>query len=280
MGARAAARAAAACLALVAMTAAADATFQEVRGARLYTQTFGRGAPILFLHGGLYHFDNTFARQRDYFAASRRVIGVDQRGHGHSPDTDAPLSYREMAEDTAALIERLGTGPVDVVGHSDGGNVGLLLASRHPGLVRRLVVSGANLRAPHPAAELERRGALTPQQIVERLGARARDAYTRVSPDGEGHWPVFAAKSWRLWLTPVIIEPAELAAIRAPVLVIAGDRDIVSLEETLEIYRGVARGRLLILPATGHMTFEERADTVNAAIRDFLEQPDRTTGAQ
>jgi pimeloyl-ACP methyl ester carboxylesterase len=64
------------------------------------------------------------------------------------------------------------------------------------------------------------------------------------------------------------------------VLVIAGDRDIVSLEETLEIYRGVARGRLLILPATGHMTFEERADTVNAAIRDFLEQPDRTTGAQ
>lgn len=60
--------------------------FYEVRGAKLYTQTYGHGAPIIFLHGGTVFFDNSFANQRDYFATYRTVIGIDQRGHGHSPD--------------------------------------------------------------------------------------------------------------------------------------------------------------------------------------------------
>jgi len=255
------------------MSAAAQGTLHEVRGARLYAQIYGRGAPIVFLHGGLHHFDNTFAQQRDFFAAFRRVIGIDQRGHGHSPDTDQPFSYREMAEDTAHLIRQLATGPVDVVGHSDGGNVALLLASYHPQLVRRVVVSGANLRAGPAPAELKRRAEMSPQQIAERLASFRAD-YINVTPDGAEHWPVFAAKSWRLWLTPVIIEPGELSAIKVPVLVIAGDRDLAPLEETLEIYRGLAAGQLLILPATGHTTFQDRAQVMNAAIRTFLEQPE------
>jgi alpha-beta hydrolase superfamily lysophospholipase len=88
--------------------------FREVRGAKLYTQTYGHGAPIVFLHGGTVFFDNSFAKQRDYFATYRTVIGIDQRGHGHSPDGPWPLSYKMMADDTAAIIEQLGLGPVDV----------------------------------------------------------------------------------------------------------------------------------------------------------------------
>lgn len=245
---------------------------RTVRGARLFTQIFGNGAPVLFLHGGLHHFDDTFGAQRDAFAATGRVIGVDQRGHGRSPDTDAPFSYRDMAEDIAALIRDLGTGPVDVVGHSDGGNVALLLAATHPSLVRRVAVSGANLRAAHGADELKRRAAFTQAQIAERL-AGARDAFVRVAPDGAARWPSFAAKSWHLWLTPVVITADELRAIRAPVLVMAGDRDIIALEETLSIYRGVARGQLYILPGTGHDTFQDRPDAVNTALRKFLDAP-------
>lgn len=256
------------------MNTGAESTLHAVRGARLYTQTFGSGAPVVFLHGGAHHFDNTFAHQRDFFAAFRRVIGIDQRGHGHSPDTAQPFSYREMAEDTAALITRLGLGAVDLVGHSDGGNVALLVARHHPELVRRVVVSGANLRAGHPAAELKRRAAMPTEQIAQRLAGLRAD-YVGVSPDGADHWPVFAAKSWHLWLTPVVIEPADLRAIKAPVLVIAGDRDLAPLEETLELYRGLTRGQLLILPDTGHATFQDRPDVMNAAIRTFLEQPEK-----
>src|ERR1039458_4240827 len=149
-------------------TPSATPRFYEVRGAKLYTQTYGHGAPIVFLHGGMVFFDNSFAKQRDYFAAYRKVIGIDQRGHGHSPDGAWSLSYKMMADDTAAVIEQLGLGPVDVVGHSDGADLALILARDHPQLVRRLVISGANLRADLTAEE-KQRSQWSPEQLAEHV---------------------------------------------------------------------------------------------------------------
>ncbi|HEV8689178.1 MAG TPA: alpha/beta hydrolase [Ideonella sp.] len=261
-------------------TAAAGGRFHEVRGARLYVESQGSGAPIVFLHGGVRYFESNFALQRHYFASFRKVIGIDQRGHGHSPDDERPFSYREMAEDTAAVIEQLGVGPVDVIGHSDGGNVGLLLARHHPQLVRRLVVSGANLRASLAPDELERRKTWSPQQVAERvhklsdsLPPQFRPEYEKVNPAGPAHWWPFLTKSYQLWLTPVVIETAELKEIRIPVLVMAGDHDFAPIEETLEIYRSLPQGQLFILPGTGHGTMSSRPELANLAMREFLERP-------
>jgi pimeloyl-ACP methyl ester carboxylesterase len=267
--------------ALAADEAAATAPrLYDVRGAKLYVETAGAGAPIVFLHGGVHHFDNSFGPQREYFAAFRRVVGVDQRGHGHSPDDDRPFSYREMADDTAALIALLGLGPADVVGHSDGANVALLLARYHPEAVRRVVVASANLRGL-PLAEWQRRSQWSPQQVRDKVQQLSdslppgfRADYQRVTPDGPGHWWTHLTKSYQLWTTPVVIEPAELKAIAAPVLVLAGDRDFTPVEATVEIYRGLPRGQLMIVPATGHALFTERSAQMNLAIRAFLEQPD------
>ena len=261
-------------------TAAAGGHFLEARGAKLYVESHGSGSPIVFLHGGVVYFESNFAMQRNYFASFRKVIGIDQRGHGHSPDDDRPFSYREMAEDTAAVIEQLGIGPVDVVGHSDGGNVGLILARYHPQLVRRLVVSGVNLRASLPPDELERRKTWSPQQVADRvrklsdgLPPQFRTDYEKVNPEGPGHWWPFLTKSYQLWLTPVVIETAELKRIRTPVLVMAGDHDFTSIEETLEIYRNLPQGQLFILPGTGHGTMRDRPELANLAMREFLERP-------
>lgn len=117
--------------------------YYEVHGAKLYTERFGHGPPIVFLHGGGPFFANSFARKRDYFARDHTVIDIDRRGQGHSPDGPWALSYQMMADDTAAIIERLGLGAADIVGHSDGADVALLLARDHPQLVRRVVISGA-----------------------------------------------------------------------------------------------------------------------------------------
>jgi pimeloyl-ACP methyl ester carboxylesterase len=262
-------------------SATATHRYYEVRGAKVYVETFGSGAPIVFLHGGIRHFDTNFAKQRDYFASFRKVIGIDRTGHGHSPDTATPFSYVRMAEDTAAIIEQLGLGAVDVVGHSDGGNVGLILARDHPQLVRRLVVSGANVRAGLPADELARRRQWTPHQIAEKAKETAsklppefRTEYESVAPDGPDHWWTLVTKSYQLWLTPVVIEPADLKAIRIPVLVMAGDHDFTSIEETLEIYRNLPQGQLIILPATGHGTMSQRPELANLAMREFFERPD------
>jgi pimeloyl-ACP methyl ester carboxylesterase len=261
--------------------------YYEVRGSKLYVETFGSGAPIVFLHGGLGFFDMNFAMQREYFVSFRKVIGIDRRGHGHSPDTAEPFSYLEMAEDTAAVIEQLGIGPVDVVGHSDGGNIGLLLARDHPQLVRRLVISGANLRAGLPADELKRRSQWSPQQVAEKareiaakLPPNFRTDYEKVTPDGAEHWWILMTKSYQLWLTPVVIEPAALKTIKIPVLVMAGDHDFTSIEDTVEIYRSLPQGQLVILPGTGHGTFFERPELANLVTREFLERPESGKGAR
>ena len=251
--------------------------FIEVRGAKLYTESFGHGAPIVFLHGGLLFFDNNFAKQKDYFAANRTVIGIDQRGHGHSPDGPWSLSYQEMAEDTAAVIAQLGVGPVDIVGHSDGGNIALLVARDHPHLVRRVVISGANIRSGLTAEQVEERSHWSGEKlrgVADSLPPWFRTDYAKVSPDGADHWMTLIEKCYHMWIQPVVIEPKDLKKISARVLVMAGDHDFTSIEETTEIYRGLPKGQLIIVPATGHGTFLQRPDLVNLSIREFLDQPD------
>jgi pimeloyl-ACP methyl ester carboxylesterase len=246
----------------------------NVNGVRLFVEMSGQGPPIVFLHGGLSYFDESFPAQKAYFSTFRTVIGVDQRGHGHSPDIDQAFSYRQMADDTAALLQQLKVGRVDVVGHSDGGNVGLLMARFHPELVRRLVISGANSRGDYDGllAYLSFRLS-SDERFVAGLPARERDLYVRVSPDGIQHWPTMAAKTKALWATRVVIDAADLAAIHIPVLVMAGDHDVIPIEHTVEIYRQLPHARLCILPATGHATMKERPDEFNRLAREFLEDP-------
>jgi pimeloyl-ACP methyl ester carboxylesterase len=107
--------------------AAGTQRFLEAHGARLYVETSGHGPPVLFLHGRTMFFDSGFANQRDYFSGSHAVIGIDQRGHGHSPDDPWELSYAAIAKDTAAVIVQLQLGPVGVVGHSDGADIAVIL---------------------------------------------------------------------------------------------------------------------------------------------------------
>jgi pimeloyl-ACP methyl ester carboxylesterase len=264
--------------------------YYEVNGAKLYMESVGKGPPVLFLHGGLMFFDNAYAKQRDYFAAHHRVIGIDQRGHGHSPDGPWQLSYQLMADDTAAVIQKLDVGPVDVVGHSDGANIAMLLARDHPELVRRVVISGANLRG-WSAEVWETRRRLPAAQVEEKIKNLAaslppyfRSDYAANSPDGPDHWIALVTKCFWLWGQPIVIDPNDLKKIQAPVLVMAGDHDFTSIEETTEIFRGLVRGQLFIVPETGHGTFQSRPEVVNLVVSHFLDAPDsempaRQTGA-
>lgn len=260
--------------------------YVEVRGAKLYVQTFGHGPPIVFLHGGMMFFDNSYAKQRDFFSTDHTVIGIDQRGYGHSPDGPWALSYKMMADDTAAVIQQLDVGPVDVVGHSDGADLALILARDYPNLVRRLVISGANIRV-ELSAEEKQRSRWSREQLDAHLGKMAAflppwflPDYAKVSPDGADHWMKLLAKSYDMWLEPVVIEPADLKKIRVPVLVMAGDHDFTSIEENAEIFRDLPHGQLFIVPASSHGTFLNRPDLVNLAVREFLDQADVGSAAR
>jgi pimeloyl-ACP methyl ester carboxylesterase len=263
------------CIACAAPVRASDpGGLYDVNGTKLYVEVSGSGPPLVFLHGGLSFFDRSFASQKAYFAASRTVIGIDQRGHGHSPDDARAFSYREMAEDTAALLQQLHRGPADIVGHSDGGNVALLLARYHPELVRRVVVSGANFRGDFAGllAYVWLRWVKSEERFAAGIDVALRRDYAAVSPYGDRHWSVLLAKTQDLWTTWTVISPEDLRAIRAPVLVMAGDRDVISLEHTIALYRSLPASRLCILPNTGHDTMSQRPSLFNEVTRAFLDE--------
>jgi pimeloyl-ACP methyl ester carboxylesterase len=213
----------------------------------------GRGRPLLLLHGGGDSGEGSFARQLDALGAGRLILAPDQVGQGATPAIPGPLSYRAMMEDTAALLGQLKISRTDAVGFSDGGILALMLAIHHPALVRRLVVAGANI-AP---------SGLTPAHLESLRKAQ------KANPESIGE------KLAKLWFTSPLeseISPAALSAVAQPVLVICGDRDIVTLEHTLEIYRALPNAELCVLPGTGHGTFADRPEWLNPIIAEFLER--------
>jgi len=245
-----------------------------VNGRRMYYEQHGQGRTVLLLHGGVGTIRSSFEHQLPLLAKDHRVLAVEQIGHGHTPDAPIPFSYAQMAEDTAALLRSLKVQGADVIGWSDGGILALLLARRHPDLVRRVVVSGVNTRLIMTPEEIKEIREATPQQLVDFLGPKPKEAYAAVSPDGAAHWPVVAKKVWELWLTPVILEKADLQAIQVPVLVVSGDQDSIPLDHTIEIYKALPKAQLLVLPGTKHRTFQTAAAVLNPLILAFLDSPE------
>jgi pimeloyl-ACP methyl ester carboxylesterase len=241
--------------------------YANISGLRMYYEIHGKGSPLLLLHGGSSTIESSFAKQISIFAENYQVIAPEQMGHGHTADSSMPLSYARMMENTAELLKQLGAKNVYVVGWSDGGIIALMLAIRHPDLIRRVVASGANIRPPTGAAADEVRNLK-----VEDFST-TRDFYDRISPDGTSHFPILIEKLKRLWLSSPISDELStelLGTLRKKVLVIAGDHNDISLEETIEIFRSIPDAELCILPATQHHTFGERPEWINSIIMTFL----------
>ncbi len=264
----------AATLVLAAPEAVEKSGYASVNGVKLYYQERGTGAPVVLLHGGINTLETTFANLMPELARKYRVVAIEQVGHGHSPDTEAPRTFGEMADDTAALLGHLGIARADLIGWSDGGIIAFLVAIRHPERVRRVVASGANIRLEGLSPGFVKwASAVAPgDKGLEKL----RLEYERVSPDGAAHWPTLLARDRALWLQPVVIEKEKLATVKAPTLVVSGDGDSVLVEHAVEIFRTLPDAQLCVLPATGHNTFVPRAAWLLPMLTSFLDAPDKT----
>ncbi len=226
------------------------AHWATVNGHRLYYEIHGHGSPVLLLHGGGNSVAGSWARQIVDFSPTHEVIAPEQVGNGHTPDIPGPATYGAMTEDTAALLQQLQLKHVDVVGWSDGGIIALMLAVRHPDLVRRVVATGANV---------------DPSGLPGKDLADMRAAKPDPNPTAE--------KLRQLWLNrpaPDELSFDLLKSIRAKVLIMAGDHDEITLEHTLRIYQAIPGAQLWILPNTGHGTFVDRPDWTDPVVLDFL----------
>jgi len=229
-------------------------------GVKLYFETYGTGEPLLLVHGNGMSI-GSMAAQIDFFKTHRKVIAMDSRDHGRSADSDSPITYEKMTDDLAALIDHLAVGPVDVVGWSDGGIEALLLGVRHPAKVRKLVSMAANLN-PSTKAIYEESDALLRQMLAEMPEA------VRNTPEGRR-----AVKVTSMMFKEPNIDPALLAKVSAPTLVLAGDHDLIRTEHIVEIYTHLPNVQLAIFPDSTHMVPFDNPELFNGTIERFLATP-------
>jgi pimeloyl-ACP methyl ester carboxylesterase len=228
----------------------------------------GEGEPLLLLHGGL-STNETWAAQMPDFSARFRVIAPERRGHGHTADLDGALSYEVMAADMINFLETVVGGPAHLVGWSDGGVLGLIVAITRPHLVRKLVAISANFDVSGLVPEARAGfGSMTPDS--DDL-AMLRTAYQAASPDGPGHWPTVVAKFQEMVSTQPNITVEQLGRVSAPTLVLAGDDDIIALEHSAALFRAIPASELAIVPGTSHTLLMEKPQLVNSLVIDFLE---------
>ena len=234
-------------------------------GVRTYYEVYGEGEALVLLHGGLATAES-WAMQVPTLAERYRVYVPERRGSGRTPDVAGPITYEMMAADTAAFLEAAGTGAAHLVGWSDGAVVGMLVALRRPELVRKLVVIGQYFnfdgQVPEFRAMIEYWGSSLPEALHE--------VYDRVSPDGPEHFPVVLEKMMRMWREEPDIALFELAGVRAPVLLMQGDEDIVKVEHSATLAATLPDAQLAVIPGSSHMAPLEKPDLVNRLILDFL----------
>ncbi|MBS1669619.1 MAG: alpha/beta hydrolase [Bacteroidetes bacterium] len=236
--------------------------YYDIRGFKMYCETYGEGQPVLIIHGNGGSINN-FIYQIPYFAQKYKVIIADSRAQGKSKDDGDSLSYEMMADDYAALLSAMKIDSVDVIGWSDGGINGLLLAIRHPEKVKKLAVTGANLGPDETAVNQDVEDMITPMY-------KSIKNKSNKSAEEKAQW-----KLLHLLVDEPHIPLADLNSIKCPTLVIGGDHDILKPAHTLLIFQNIPNAYLWILPNSGHSTPIVYKDDFNKNVDLFFSTPYR-----
>lgn len=231
--------------------------YYHINGIKMYVEIYGAGKPLLMIHGNGGDM-SAFAENVPYFAKKYKVILVDSRAHGKSVDSADSLSFEQMADDFAVLLDTLQEPRAYVLGWSDGGITALLMAIRHPGKVIKLASTGANIT--HDASAFA--GDAWKQSEKYYLENRNRDWKT---PKAKSGWKFFMLD----WEQPNI-QLAQLQQIKSPCLIIAGDHDVIADAHTRLIQQNIPGSELWIIPNSGHGTLIEHAKAFNKRVDDFF----------
>ena len=237
--------------------------FVKVNDISMYYEVYGEGPPLVLIHGSGQSIID-MAAQIDGFRDRYQIIVADSRAHGKSGMTEQQMTYRQMASDWASLIAALTTEPVRVIGWSDGGNIALELARAHSELIDRVAVMGANL-APDESA-------VYPWAVNWVLEESANIEKQLADGDTSQNWAALKQQFYLLRELPdMTLE--ELSTIQAPVLVMAGDRDIIREEHTLLMYQTLPNAHLAIFPGETHFTPATDPELFNRTVDRFMGQP-------
>ena len=262
----------------------ADSGYADVNGLKMYYEVYGKGKPIVLLHGSFMSIPLNWSQIIPLLAEDRKVIVAEMQGHGRTRDITRALSYEGMADDVSGLLKHLKVDSADILGYSMGGGVAFQLAVRHPEQVRRLIVLSGSYTHDGWWPDVEDSFATITADMFK--GSSIEKEYGRLGND-PAHFPEFVKKVMSIDLKPYDWSK-EVKNIQAPIFMAIGDADGIRYEHALELFRakgggkmgdihGLPTSRLAIIPGTTHIGMMQRTDWLIPMINDFLDSDLKTT---
>ena len=258
-------------------TLAFESGYSEVNGLKMYYEMHGQGKPLVLIHGAGSTIPSNWGRVIPLFAKNRKVIAVELQAHGRTSDRDADLSFEQDADDVASLLKNLNMDKADFFGFSNGGTTTLYIAIRHPEIVGSIIL-GSALAKRYGAPD----GfwSAMQQAKLENMPEQLKTAYQQVAPNTNG-LQVMHDKDAKRMVNFKDIPDEQINAIKAPALIIIGDKDMITPEHAMELHRQIAHSELAIIPG-GHGEYigeittlkpdTEESEWVVPIIENFLNQ--------
>lgn len=243
----------------------------EIGGAKIFYAIYGKGEPVVLLHGGLGNSSH-FGFQMPSLVDRFQIIAIDSRGQGRSTKGTLPITYDQMALDVIAVLDKLAIARAAIVGWSDGGEVALKLGIQFPDRVSRLFVFAANYDAN---GAKPRSG---PMPTFNSYIARCRSDYERMSRSGLPYNALVGALL-PLWRGSTGITKDQLRAIKAPTLIADGEHDeLIVLDQIIEMSQLIPNAQLVVFGATSHFSLWQDPESFNKALLEFLTAPTPQSG--
>jgi pimeloyl-ACP methyl ester carboxylesterase len=239
----------------------------SILNTRIYYEEYGKGTPLLLLQGGMGSIHD-FAKCIPELSKHFRVIAPDTPGQGRSELADS-MSYPLLAEYMSRLIDGLTLDSTYVMGWSDGGIMGLILANKRPDKVKKVLASGANYKLagavpPHVNVDSLKPKPLAEWEIQNKQWIKN---YMKILPRD---WKKMRTDINKMWYQKVYFPASVLEGIKIPVMIVQGDRDQIMPEHGIEMHRLIKGSQFCILPGTSHDVFGERPDLINKIAIGFF----------
>ncbi|WP_054511751.1 alpha/beta fold hydrolase [Chryseobacterium sp. ERMR1:04] len=230
--------------------------FLKLKNTDLYYEIYGEGEPLILLHGNSGSIKE-FYQQIPTLSQQYKVIAIDTRGQGKSTDTSKlDFTYKIFADDVKALVDELGLEKVNIVGWSDGGNTGLEFALKYPDHLNKLVTIGANT---------------FPEGVDERLFNNMKTQLQVLQAENNPE-RLNEMRLVKIMLKEPNISNGSLHKIQNPVLVIAGENDVIKREHTEMMAKQIPNAELKIYKNATHFIPFENPEELNKDILEFLKK--------
>ncbi|MDJ1498775.1 alpha/beta hydrolase [Cytophagaceae bacterium DM2B3-1] len=252
--------------------------YVPANGTQVYYQVYGKGKPLILLHGAYYTIQLNWGQLIPQLSQGRKVIAIELQGHGHTPYSDRSLVRTTLASDVEKVMDYLKIESADVAGYSFGGQIAYQFAIQSPERLRKLVI----ISAAHKTAGWVEEVTSGFKKMKPELFASSplQAAYDAVAPD-KSKWTKFLEQMMALAGEPFDLGDDNIAKIAASVLIISGDNDgmdKIELAKTYKLLGGdhsadlqpMPKSQLAIVPGQSHVSLMQQTDMLKVYLENFL----------